>query len=338
MSMKKNNALHTVLAISICMLFVFVPLDAEAQFMLPAESVALALTPQFPSPNSVVSVHLTSFGTSINGASISWAIDGKIATTSANQNSIDILLKGAGESTVVEANVTAPSIGTRKLSRTIAPGAVDIIVEPNTHVPEGYQGRALPSVDSYVRIVAVPQLFRGAARIDKKDVLFTWSINGNTLFGGAQLGTDSTTVPMPRSGVLQIDVIATSKDTTRVAKQTLTLRNIKPLVRFYEDSSLFGMILNSPASFIVGKDEITLRAEPYYLPSDALFGGRLAYTWTVDGTQRGNTTGNTLTLERASTRPRAQIDLLYTSTDGKLLIGRGTSAVSFVEPSTLTSF
>lgn len=327
------------MAIGIYTLFLcMTPFSTHAQFILPAETVALALTPQFPSPNSVVSVHLTSFGTSINGASISWAVDGKIATTSANQNSIDILLKGAGESTVVEAVVTAPSIGTRKLSRIIAPGAVDIIVEPNTHVPEGYQGRALPSVDSSVRIVAVPQLFRGATRIDKKDVLFTWSINGNTLFGGAQLGTDNTTVPMPRSGVLTIDVIATSKDTTRVAKQTLTLRNTKPLVRFYEDSSLFGIILNSPSSFIVGKDEITLSAEPYYVPSDALRGGRLAYTWTIDGNRRVDVTGNKLTLERAEARQRANIDLMFMSTDDKLLIGRGTSAVSFVEPNTLTSF
>lgn len=340
--MVRMSTVRRVIATGICCAFLFlmlvVPYVASAQFMKPTTEIDLALDNQFPEPNTTVTVSISAFGYNTDNATVSWYVDGKVVSASANQKFIDVPMGASGQSVAVEARLSSVSLGTYTLKRSIVPSAVDIIAEPITYVPKNYIGKALPTPGNPVRVIAVPQLYKGGKPIPKKDILFTWVVNGQTLFGGAQLGTDVTTISQPRYGNADITVIAEAKDGTRSARNSVTLTPVKSPLLFYEVHSLYGTLLLSPKHFISEKDEIAIRAEPYYLSYDSVGNTSLDYTWTVDG--RSNAVGGdprTIALTKAGGDSIRNVAVTYMSNNGELNLGRGTFDITFTEDAILPS-
>lgn len=328
--------------ITLCLsavLLVLLPSIAFAEmFMKPTTEIGLALSSQFPEPNSVVTVSIAAYGYDTKSATVSWFINGKAATTSVNQKSIDVPMGGSGESVTVEARFATAALGTHTLKRTITPSSVDIIIEPQTYVPKNYMGRALATPGNPVRVIAVPQLYKGGVPIPKKDILFTWVVNGQTLFGGSQLGTDATTISMPRYGSADITLTVETRDGTRSARNSTTITPTKPLLLFYEDSSLYGTVMQSPKHFKTSKEEVAIRAEPYYMSRDTIANSSLEYTWSVDGREapRG-ADPRIISLPKASGATTRNVGVTYMSTNGELHFGRGAFSITFTEEAVLPS-
>ncbi|MFM2374071.1 MAG: hypothetical protein RLZZ234_66, partial [Candidatus Parcubacteria bacterium] len=312
----------TLLVALMCGSVSTLPQEAQALFMKPVNPLELIVSPQFPVPNSTITVTLTSYGMQTKDATVTWLINGTQDPALNNQRSITIPTGDGATPLLVEARVSSLRTGTIAVSRTVTTGAVDIIAEPDTSVPFTYEGKPLPTSESPVRLIAVPQLYRQGNIIPKKDILFTWKLNGEILMGGAQRGTDTTTITMPRYGDAEVVVLAETSDGARSAQSRITLSPTKPRVVLYETNSLYGTLPYSPARFTTTKDELSVRAMPFYMPKNVLSQGALRYTWQVGGREVSQGAPNDVFTVARTAGNRQSVDMTYTSTGNHMVIGQ----------------
>lgn len=335
--MVRKKAVHTLITLSACVLFLF-PTGTHAQFMVPTTNIDLILSTQFPEPNTTVTVTVSAYGYDTKNATISWFVNGKVISSSQNQKSLDVSTGANGDSVIVEARLTTADLGTHSMKRVIVPSAVDIIAEPDTYIPKTYVGRPLATAGNPVRLIAVAQLYTAGKLIPKKDILFTWALNGQVLFGGAQLGTDVTTITMPKYGEAEVTVIAEAQGGTRSARSSYTLLPTKPRLLFYEESTLYGTVMASPKHFTSSKDETAIVAEPYYLNRATVGNGSLSYTWRVDGsTVPAGANPRIIALAKAHGDSTRNVGLMFMSTNGEINLGHGAFAINFIDAPVLPS-
>ncbi|HEY0964402.1 MAG TPA: hypothetical protein VGE31_01260, partial [Candidatus Paceibacterota bacterium] len=115
----------------------------------------LEFQPEYPNPGDEFTVTLNDYQSSNYGAKIDWTVNGMTKGDSTNQRKITLTAGDAGEPIAVRAVLTNPNGSSDVVARTITPTHLDIIVEPQTHVPDFYRGRALPSTGSTVNLTAL---------------------------------------------------------------------------------------------------------------------------------------------------------------------------------------
>ena len=314
------------------------PLALHAQlFQEQITDIGLSVNPQFPTPQSTVTVTLSAYGYATKDATIQWYINGVLSAGNTNARVVAIPTGDGKKSITVEARITAASFGTKVLKRVVAPSAVDIIAEPDTYVPLAYLGSALPSPESPVRVVAMPQLYANGKLVPKNDILFTWKLNNDVLLGGAQRGTNVTTITMPRFGTAEVTVLAETADGTRSAQNTITLSSVKPKLLFYETSSLYGTRLIAPKHFLSSKDELSVAAEPYYMQKSSIVSPQVTYSWTVEGKKIVPENPRIITLAKGAGGERQNVSMTFISTEKNIAFSQSSFDATFVDTPSIPS-
>lgn len=274
----------------------------------------LRFSPQSPEPGEVVQVEIGNFVSALQGSQITWRLDGTIIESAQNQSSLEFTAGPVNQSSRVTVEMETVDGQTLRVDNTITPRYVDIIIEPQTHVPEFYTGRALPSTGSQVNATA---LINGRAATD---FVYVWRLNDSNIGGQGGRGQYTTNFEMPldRAPVLSLDVL--TLDGNLYARKVIALRNTQPFVRFYEVHSLYGLSNNAYESLILSGNNATLRAAPYYLDSRVYNQAENA-AWQI-GNQTVIASGNPyeLTIERSAAGGRSSVSFKVQSTT-KLLQG-----------------
>lgn len=306
-----------------------IPLEVSAQTQFVSSNTKLVTNPVYPRPQSSTTVTLEAFSNDLTGAKITWYVDGVAQSSFENARSISILTGNAGENTTVSAVVTYHSGWSETVRTTIAPTVIDLIVEPQTTAPDFYKGKTLPSAGSSVRLVAIPQLFVGNTQLDPENLVYTWSANGKTLFGGPQTGKSDATILMPNAGALTIILTVSTQDGLRKANTSQTIRSEQPHTAFYEDTSLYGIIPLAPTNFIVSKEEITVRAEPYNMSLGSF--GNAKRIWELNGRRIDNPSGDPelITLRKNNSTAAANISYSIESLGGSFQYADNSFKISF---------
>lgn len=333
--------IHVILITTFFLLSVFsswgAPKAHAQMFMEQVTNISLSVSPQFPAPHSTVTVSLSAYGYATNDAKILWYINGSPSIGNTNAREITIPTGDGAKSLTVEARITAAAFGTKVLKRVIAPSAVDIVAEPDTYTPLMYHGSALPSVESPVRVIAMPQLYENGKLVSKNDILFTWKLNDEVLLGGAQRGTNVTTLSMPRFGTAEVSVTAETADGTRSAQNTITLASVKPKLLFYETSLLYGTTLIAPKHFESSKEELSVSAEPYYIQKSSVASPLVTYNWSVDGKKVTPENPRVVTLIKGAGDARQNVSMVFMSTDQNVAFSQTTFDATFIDNPTIPS-
>jgi hypothetical protein len=306
--------------LGILCLFLLTPLFVGAQDFTGGiidTGLSIAIEPTLPQPQSVFTVSLNDYAGGAFGSEIFWFYNDVPITGSQNARAITLQAGSAGSTGVIKAVLTTPN-GTREtLTATIKPLYLDIILEPQTHIPSFYKGRALPSADSTVNATA----FLSGDTILTNDYLYTWRLNNSVLQGGALRGGKRVSFTMPQDSSSILSLTVTTLDGTTLAKRTIAIPVVAPRLVFYEVNTLYGVMERSIKSpFSLFGNSMTVRAEPYYLDS-AVFNAPNIAEWKVDATNvPPNRNPYEITLERAEAGGSAQITFRIQSTI-KLLQG-----------------
>lgn len=242
------------------------PFVATAQFgitenPLDQNELSLSFTPITPEPGQEVTVTLENFLVSMQGSSVEWFANGELQTGASNQTEISIIAGAVGEEMLVEAVAVSPTGARRETSGTFVPRYIDIIVEPQTHVPRFFTGRALPSIGSQVNVTA---LIDGEVQ---PDLSYTWLLNGDMLRGASSLGRYTTSFEMPRGTNNFLILRVTNANGRAVGERTIFLPNASPFIEFYEVHPLYGVSKNTYDSVFLTGESVSLVAVPYYLDS-----------------------------------------------------------------------
>lgn len=249
------------------LLFLLIPSLSNAQFSGDSfleTNTRLDLQPSLPSPGEVVTVTLNDYGGGGFGSKITWLLDGVEVNNSSNKRSIEVLAGPDGSKSTIEAVLTSPNNGTQIVSHTIRPLYLDLIIEPQTHVPDFYTGRALPSVGSVVNVTA---LLSGTS-IATSDLIYTWKVGQIVLEGGPLRGQNQISFIAPQGRQFVLSLQVTNLSGVALAKRTMYVPSVAPKLLFYGVNELYGTNHRPvTANYIFVGNSVSILAEPFYLDS-----------------------------------------------------------------------
>ncbi len=237
----------------------------------------LRLEPAWPTPNSLVTVSLNAYAFDLVGASIRWSVNGESNESGSDARSIEIELGELMSEVQVEAQITLRDNRIITARETIRPSEVDVIIEADTQTHPQYAGRALGSIGSPIRIVAIPH---AKTNLSTEQLTYTWKLNNRTLFGGSARGRNAIAITMPaaRESFLTVDVLDNSGIT--IAHRTIILSPHDVEIVVYENNPLRGLSQRSIGrEYLQILPETSFQAIPYFANTDM---SDFIHEWTIN--------------------------------------------------------
>ncbi len=221
------------------------------------------------------------------GASIAWLLDGVAASDSTTSRTLEFTAPAVGESLTVSATLNIPGGGTERVSATVEPMYLDMIIEPQTHTPSFYTGRALPSTGSVVNATALLFGDNTAAQ----NLVYTWRVNNEVVGGTSVRGGFKTSFEMPADSRVIIGVDVTRLSGELIAQKSEILLNVRPELHFYEDHTLYGLQpLSLDNRFLTGST-VSIVAAPYHLDS-RVYNNPDVIEWELNGARVASANAN----------------------------------------------
>lgn len=247
------------------------------------------------------------------GDAIDWFLDGTLITEAHNRKKITVTAGEVGVSEKITATLTSPSGTKDSLSTIISPVYMDIIVEPQTHVPDFYRGRALPSVGSTVNLTA---LVNNGSMMNG-NLVYLWHVNDDVLEEGPILGRNRASFITPQGSRVIISLQVSKQDGTVLANRAFSIPSVSPQIHFYEVNTLYGTSFRSiTKDFNLISNSATIKAEPYYLDS-LVYNNPNIREWSINNKKTDSFDQNPyeITLERTGFSGRADLGFHVRSTD-----------------------
>ncbi len=295
----------TVVLFGLLFLVPFTVVEAQSAVSNVLTEIKIEANPEFPRPGQTVQLSLNDYGSNTFGSEVNWYLDGEPVPAAQNQRNAQVVAGKAGETQTIEVELRTPTGGTIRLAQELTPIFLDIIIEPQTHVPAFYSGRALPSFGSMVNVTALVD----GGNLDPNTLMYTWRINRNVVEGGSLRGGYKVDFMVPQGDffTLALEIIRPTGQV--VARRAYDIASVKPQLEFYEFNDVFGLSDSTIGStYIPTRVTNTLQAAPYYLDIN-IYNQPDILEWKIDGQQV--TTGTNpyqLTFSRQFSRGRSQID------------------------------
>ena len=268
------------------------------------DEVSVSVSPTNPGPNQLVTVTLTSYAFDLQTAEIDWTATGQHSSVGIGDTTYSFTTKGIGSSTTVQATVTPVGSIAIHESVTITPMVVDMLWEAtDSIVPPFYEGKAMPTSESAVKFVAIPQIkASNGTYMAPSSFVYDWSENYTADAADSGFGVNGYQAYMDYLNLDKyVSVDVSSQDGSLATSGNMTLSPSQPEVVWYAASPLYGPLYNQALSgsyAVVGSDT-SLLAEPYFFSPGTPLSKQLTYAWSLNGgTLATPTIPNTLYLHR----------------------------------------
>ncbi len=304
---------------------------AFAQFYNGGQTaLTIAESPAHPSPGSRVHLSAESPLLDLAASDVEWTVNGVPA---GKGESIDITAGKLGQASHVAVSVTGAS-GNDSASLTIIPASVDLLWEADSYTPPFYEGRALPSSGSTIRLYAIPHILRSSGvEVPASNLTFTWKNNGAVLQADSGVGKSSATIPaaiLLGSDVITVD--AQTADGTLSGEASVAIQTIDPHLVLYESSPLFGILYHRALqqNDSATDAETTFTAVPYFADALTARDPNLSYEWRINDSPVANDPKdpNEVTVSSQAVGT-AQINLNLSSPRDPFVAANGSWTISF---------
>lgn len=239
--------------------------------------IEIGLSPDYPEPGQETIVSIDNFLSSLYGSEITWLKDGVEIAEAKNKREFTITAGNLGGKTNLSVTLNSTNGASQKASKVIEPIYLDIILEPQTHVPDFYQGRAVASAGSLVNATAL--LF--GPGVPTTNLVYTWKVNDKVLGGGGQRAQNKVSFETPLDSQVLISLDVSTAQGQTLARRSLLMPTTRPSLKFYEVNTLYGVIERPVTSFFLVGNSATLRAEPYHLDS-RVYNSPDVSVWKID--------------------------------------------------------
>lgn len=260
-----------------------------------SQSVEIKITPEYPGPNEDVAVEIVSYQTDLQRAKITWESGGKVLTTGFGVVKQAIRTKNIGEkiSLAVSIRTYEGLFITKNIS--VLPLDLEMHWEASTYTPPFYRGKTLPSPQSQIKVVALPNFTdANKKRISDKDLVYVWrSQNGTILNQGYGKTFAYTPAPDGVGFERPVDVEVSSLNSALRAKKRFFIKSFSPVIQLYEDNPLLGVVYEEALKqeVVLSNDEIAVRGEAFFFSRAQKDAGKLTYRWAQNGKGIGNENG-----------------------------------------------
>lgn len=280
------------------------------------ESVSIVVIPSNPKPGGRITIQLQSSLADLDNSNIVWMVNGKTIKQGKGVREVQLTLGGVGETTDIAISIETANLGTLAKNLSFSPGGVEILYEAEVYTPPFYRGKALPTPQSVITLLAITNFKTGGgSAISSKDLVFTWKKNGTV--DGANSGRGKNTYRY-NNGLLAgdaptIEVLVSAAESNVSGNASFRAASVNPEIIFYEQNPLLGVILERALlnTFFLNKTEATLVAYPFFFSTKAKENNSFSYRWAINGEEIAHPGGSiaTLTVRRPGERGTSAISL-----------------------------
>jgi hypothetical protein len=273
-----------------------------------AQQPIISISPSFPGPGQPFTATIEDYSGALFGSETTWTYDGVLVEGAANQRAEELMAGAAGSNQPLRVDIGSPNGSSKTVTKSINPLYIDIIIEPQTRVPDWYAGRALPSLGSQINATAL--LHNGTQFLNANQIVYTWQVDQNVLENGSIRGGNKVSFETPRGSAPTIILTVADLQGTTLAKRAVRMTSVQPDIEYYEKHSLYGMRtrpLQSNAALI--GNVLTLQAEPFNLDARVYNRPDIAQ-WEINSIETSNGIANPyeITLSRSGVGGRTVLN------------------------------
>jgi len=258
----------------------FLPLKTKAASI----DILVNMVPENPAPGENVNITLKSYVNDLDSVLISWSVNGKNVSSGIGQKSFSLNAPSAGGETNVIATTHLPD-GAIDIKTIIRPSAMVLLWQAmDSYVPPFYKGKALPSPDSKVKVVALPEIRSGSSVVNPKNMTYLWKKDYTNSQDGSGYGKNSFTyVNDYLDNSNNIGVTASTTDQKYSSTGSMNIRTTEPKIIFYKKDTKLGTIWDialTDGHKILG-DEV-IEAAPYFISPKDIRIPTLTWDWFIN--------------------------------------------------------
>lgn len=278
------------------------------------QDIAFTATPEIPGPFQDVTITAESYLTNVSRAYFVWKVDGKTVLSQTGAYRFTFSTKDTGERTTVSLMILLITGETIQKNFVFNPAEINIVWEgANSYVPPFYRGRALPSSEGVIRVLAIPQINNGGGTLDTSKYVFRWKKNDSVLSNNSGYNKNVLLFSQDYLNPNEtIEVRGQDNLSGSTAIGTSTISVFKPQILMYQRDPINGIDWNHELgnSYDVTSAEKTILAIPYFFSPQNPLSNQLKYTWTINGDEiQTPLSANMLTLKSGATKGVSNLKL-----------------------------
>ena len=253
-------------------------------FAASSSNILVDVTPSNPAPNEDTTITLSSYANNLDSVLIQWSVDGKNVSSGIGQKSFSLTAPASGSQAVVLARISLPD-GELEKRIIIRPSVMVLLSQANdSYVPPFYKGKALPTADSEIKVVAMPEIKINSTLVDAKNLTYAWKKDYTNDVGGSGYGKSFfiyTNDYLEDSN--NISVTASTVNQNFSSEASINIGVTKSKINFYKNDSTFGTLWDMA---LVDTHKIqgpeTVVAIPYFISPKEIQNPRLVWNWFIN--------------------------------------------------------
>jgi hypothetical protein len=286
----KFKFLLLYLTIFVVILGIALPFKARAAS---SSSILVNMVPENPAPNEKVNITLNSYAANLDSVLISWFVNGKNTSSGIGKKSFSLNAPSAGGETKITATISLPD-GAIDTNIIIRPSAMTLLWQAqDSYVPPFYKGKAMPSAESSVKIVAMPEIKSGSSLVDPRNMTYSWKKDYTNNVDGSGYGKNAFTfINDYLDDSNNVSVVASTTDQKYSSQANINVPTFQPKILFYKNDLNMGTLWEQALldGHRIYGDEI-IEASPYFISPGDIRIPLLNWTWSINDFQI-DTTGN----------------------------------------------
>jgi len=256
------------------------------------EQLTLDMSPTYPRPGQEVVITISSNSTDLAKAKITWRTNSTIGLQQIGATKFTFTMGKLGESKAVNVFVERNDGGVIEQTYFFTPTEVDLIYSADTYTPPFYKGRAWPTHQSTVKVVALPRILDDSDKLIPIDTYtYTWKRDGRVVQDQSGYGKNVFTYT---SGLLdenvEISVKVSPLNYRSEGAASIIITPTDPKIVIYEKNPIYGTIFENAISGIYNlqRNEITFEATPFFFDIN-----NLNFSWIMNNQPIENIQKNT---------------------------------------------
>ena len=249
-------------------------------------TISLSLSPTNPGPNADVTAKVSSFQANVDTTNIIWYINGQKKLSGVGKKNFTFRTGDVGDTITLSVVLETEAYGTIKKELVILPNSLEVLWEADTYVPPFYKGKALPSSQSSVRVIAMPRFVDQNALIDANSVVYVWKKGYFKDPDGSGFGRNAFVY---KTGYTfnddEITVSASTQNGSISITKKIPIHVYEPKILFFENKPLESIRYENALVnvFTYAESELTLHAAPFFFSLSDLNNNTASFVWKIDG-------------------------------------------------------
>lgn len=247
------------------------------------DEISVDVIPALPAPGENTTISLSSFTANLDGAKITWTVNGTVKLSSFGAKKYSLTAGKVGITTKIVISIILPTGEKVEKTIVIQPAEADLLWQAvDSYTPPFYKGRALPASEALIKVVAIPNI-----KNQNASLVYNWKKNYQVAQAESGFGKNAYSFRVSYLNKNEkIGVVISAPDGTYAANKEVTIIPVATQILFYRTKPLEGPKYNHAleGTFLLTDTETTLLAEPYYFSPDNKESSQLKYTWKLNNT------------------------------------------------------